>query len=818
MLKIKEAMEYMAPWMPKRQPTINRYCQDGTIPSKRQGDLWYIDELYIKEAVSWRKTAVTTEELLAGTEGFSGLNDYDKAQCMRNVSRQTAKYLAVENRYSILFAGRFVDLKHLETVRKLIGDIVKQYVDRANMLPAAVAAEKLEVSVYQLKRLISEGKIKAEVVKNNWYLTETEIQKFADEKEKYIGLTEIVKGILTEIKTTFDIENHVHRAMMNARVRNSKLKNLLVTWEETGLHGDRRNSYYVPADSKPLFEELLRPYLKQYGLSEVRLEMLSSDDYWNSHPKTWDALQLFAENKLPNGISALMETIIESLDSEVMDADDEEIDNMIDYSVNAMTEIYQMYTSMFLKFVAQKYECNFTMVADYRTGKAHKKTVNSTPYSVDEYFAFAYMNYNDDFIKEHQLVEKAVNDPKMAYLWWRSCMHYTAMWRDSDLKSQIPVVKIKLTKKKLKERILSGEFSEKEADELSILLEMIIQEKAMSPHKTGKEVLRVHFPETLRPIIGLSYACCLLHADSDYIEGMTITAAAYRNFYGEDYVRLFGMKTFSNRRANKSYADALVTITERTNDNEHKVRGYIIAGYARSHTMKKGQIPAATYNYLQYKLDGLSDNEVIKMLLDMGTCSFVVNMLLEAVYGEPYKQLPVEYQAEIVKETGLTANTAELVSDVVLKAYRRSKKLAEELLESYPTIEGQKKACKDAMVNIIEGRAAAKDAGINCLNLAFLRPCIEPNCEHCPGCENAILHKGAFFTVFKVLEDAYRKLRQAKTEGSAKKYQALINQKYLPAAIELLSICKTKYGMDISECKDKIQRLILNEERKDEKC
>lgn len=394
-------------------------------------------------------------------------------------------------------------------------------------------------------------------------------------------------------------------------------------------------------------------------------------------------------------------------------------------------------------------------------------------------------------------------------------MHYTSMWRDSDYMKQIPVVHLKLTKKQLREQLLSGEFGEKEADDLSVFLEMAIQESESKPQKTEKEKLRIHFSEPLRPVIGLAYACCLLHANAEYIQGMKVPISVYREFYGEYYVKLFGMKTFMNRRANKSYADALVTITERTNDNEHKVKGYIIAGYARGHSMKSGQIPAATHNYLQYKLDGLSDNEIIKMLLDMGTCSFVVNMILEAVYGEAYKRLPVEYQAELVKDSGLTANTTEKLSAAVMKSYRRSKKLAEELLEAYPTLEGQKKACKDAMLSIIEGKATAKDDGISCLNLAFLRPCSQPKCEHCPGCENAILHKGAFFTVFNVLEDAYGKLRKAKTEGSAKKYQALIDNRYLPAALELLKFCKEKYGMDTTEAKDKIYRLIMNERRED---
>lgn len=814
MVNMKSAMAYLEPWQPKRQATINRYCIEGRIPCTRKGEMWFIEEPYLQQAVEWKKTAVTTDELLLSAEGFAELSEKDRELCSRNVTRQTAECLAEENEYSLLFTGRFIAPEHVDEVKQLISDIVKEYADRAKMLPVAEAAKRLDLSVYKVKKLIDEGTIKAEVVKNDWYVPETGIQEYIDANSKYIGLNQIVSEIISEVKTTFNIENRIDRAMLNNAIRNSKLAPLVIEWKDAGLHGDRRNSLYIPVESREFFEEFIRRYLKMHGSAEERLRMLEADVYWETHPKTWEALQKFSEGKVPNGMVALMETIMETLDSEVMDADDEAIDKMIDYSVEAMLEIYQLYTASFLKFVQKKHKCKYTIVADYRTGKVHKRTVNSTPYSVNDYYIFSCMNFDDEFIREQRLVEKAVNDGRMAFLWFRNCMLYTSMWRDSDHVDQIPVVPLKISRQKLKEKLLSGEFTEQDADELTIRLEMAIQEKKLKPHKTKKEFLRVHFSESLRPVIGLAYACCLVHADSECIKGMKLTSGVYRNFYGEDYVRLFGAKPFMNRRANKSYADALMTITERTNDNEHKVRGYIIAGYARGHSMKSGQIPTATHNYLQYKLDGLSDDEVIKTLLDMGTCSFVVDMLLDAVYGEAYRQLPFEHQAELVKEAGLTAHTADQLSSAVMKSYRRSKKLAEELLASYPTIEGQKKACKDAMLNIIEGKAAAKDEGISCLNLAFLRPCSEQRCEHCPGCENAILHKGAFFTVFNVLDDAYKKMRNAKTEATAKKYQALIDNRYLPAALELLRFCKEKYGMDTTEAKNRIYRLITNDERR----
>ena len=817
-IRIKEAMELLAPYDPKKQPTINTYCLREKIPARREGELWYIQRAYIEQAICWRQPVSTTEELLEAENGFQDLDKNEQKWCRRKVNQKTAEYLIPEDQYSILFAGRLVAQDAVSKVKEIIQEIVGHYTKRSEMLPAAQAAKQMDMSTFQIKSLIKSGRIQAERVNGAWYVTEEEIRRFQDEKDSYIGLFDIVKELIPTISITmFDIEDATHRYMLNSYVKRSKLGNLMISWGNAELKGDRKNAFYVPAESKEMFKELLIPYLRHYGLSEERVQQLWENWYWIKHPMTKQALERFSENKVSHGMAALLETVIENLDCEIMDATDDDVRRMLDYARSSMTEIYQMYLAQFLKFVKENYKCKFTLVVEYRTGAAHKRSSKYGPYPLEQYYLFAYMNYNDQYIKEHGLVRKAVMNENHAFLWFRCCWHYDGMWRDSDIRSQIPVVHLRITKKELKEKLLSGTFTEEEADNLSLRLESMIESMRESSEKTRKEELRVHFPESLRPVIGLAYACCLVHADGKYIKGMKLTKTVYREFYGDEYTKIFGFNTFLNRRANKSYADMLVEVAERRADNEHKVRGYMLATYARGHVQQTGKVSATTARYLSYKLDGLSDNEVVVMLMEMGTCSFTVNMLLEAVYGEKYKSLPVQAQAEIVKESGLTAYSTELVADAISKAFRRSKKLAREILEDYPSVEGQKKACKDAFVRVIEGEAAAKTNGMSCLNMAFLRPCSEPHCEECLGCENAIMHKGALFHVVRIIADAYQKKRNAVTETTREMYDALIRQKYLPAAMELLTICKSNYKLDVREFQEQLRSLITKGEM-DELC
>ncbi|MGN0266243.1 MAG: hypothetical protein ACI4D7_01050, partial [Lachnospiraceae bacterium] len=476
MISIKEGMNKIGPYGPKQQATINRYCLEGKIPSERKGDRWMLDEGYLEDAISWRTKRHTTEEMLAENEQFASLSEYDRKQCIRNVSLQTMKYLENDETYGLLFAGRIVKPEQEEQVRALVSETVSHYSDRAAMIPVAEAAERMGLSTYQLKDLIGKGEVRARSIKNDWYLEETEIDLFNGRKAKYIGLNDLVKEILPGVDTTFDIENSAHRVAMNSWMRKTPFAGLLTEWEELGVKGDRRNSLYVPADSRPQFEDLLRQFLRRYGNAENRMELLGKSDFWNDHPLTWAALQVFAEKKNPVGMTALMEILTVCLDSEIMDADNEEISLLLDYADNASTEIYRMYLAQFLSFVSKNYECRFDMVAEYRTGKAHKRTESTRPYDTYHYYAMAYMAFNEEFIREHGLIEKALKDPKMAFTWLRSVWQYTSMWRDVDTKQQIPVIDLKISREELRERILSGEFTAKDADKLSVLLETVIQD------------------------------------------------------------------------------------------------------------------------------------------------------------------------------------------------------------------------------------------------------------------------------------------------------------------------------------------------------
>ena len=584
-IKIREAMVRLAPYGPKRQPTINGYCMKGVIPCCRDGQYWYIDEDYITAAITWRKTVMSESQLMMEYPEFEELSVDVQKQVMRQISLQTKDYLVEQTPYAMLFEGRIFKPEALETVKKILVDTISTYAARSRMVCITEASEQMEVSVYKLKRMIEEGHIRASRISNIWYLEQDEIDRFIGKRNEYVGLFDIAAGVAAELNTVFDPEHGSDRGLLNSWCcANPNISGYLVSREESGVHGSRRNSYYVPVNAREQVAKEIQTYLRSKGTGKDKYAILQDDPCWDEHPKTYEAVTLYGHGQQANWMAALMEILVVNLgDREIMECDNEAIEQMLIYAASAPTQIYQAQFAKFLKFVAGRYECNFDVAVDYKVGKNHVPASSRDAYSVQQYYLLSYMAFNDDYIVEHNMVEKALEDSYLAFTWLYVIWHYVAMWRTSDITTAIPVITA-FDSAELKQRIKNHEFSDEDADHLSLLLEESIGSSGKAPHKTGKELLHVHFPESLRPVIGLVYAICLTHFSAvGHLPGKAPALKSYVSLFGQEYTNVLGRQVFSNRRANKSFADAISTQVELNTDKEHKILGYVVAGYARSH-------------------------------------------------------------------------------------------------------------------------------------------------------------------------------------------------------------------------------------------
>ena len=93
----------------------------------------------------------------------------------------------------------------------------------------------------------------------------------------------------------------------------------------------------------------------------------------------------------------------------------------------------------------------------------------------------SYMIFNDEFIRDNQLINKSIADPKNAYIWLFSAMHFLGAWRKSDIDLSIPILELPHTPEETILNIRNGNF-DKDAIMLSIKLEGEFNNRIITPH------------------------------------------------------------------------------------------------------------------------------------------------------------------------------------------------------------------------------------------------------------------------------------------------------------------------------------------------
>ena len=793
--------------------TLCILCKTGKIPATMIDGEWDIDDDYIADACAWRKAATCLEDLLYEDTGYQLLSDKEQTLVKRAIRRKV-KDNEVEGHP--VYSGHFLDLTK-EEAAALIADAVTKFNDRKELVPIADAAKQMGLSTYQCKEAVKKGTVNGVRVGEDLYVSPDEIGAWKARKDGLVGLYDLLKEHASEYDGgLFDLENARHRQMINAFVKsNPLLSPICIPWEKAGFHGSRRNAVCFPAQAAQQVLSVVIPYVRTFGLIAARKRALEADAYWDTHPENKRAIDLFSDKKQDNGMVAIMQMLIDTDAPEIGEWTNAVVEDLVGYAENSPVKITGLYLSQFLAFVKKRYDIRVTASVRYDYTSEKKNIRNTSPYSVIQYFLASYMAFNDDFISENKLIAKALQDGKAAYLWLYVCWHYVAAWRTSDI-NRIRVIKLPWTREEVRQAIAEGDYAEM-ADTASLLLEGEICGRNGRPDKTEERqkqaILTVHFAESLRPIIGLVYLLNWLNAGGkEIIPSFRLEAKDYISFFGDVYVKIFGRETFQNLRGCKAYLGKMAGIAEKEADSENKVMGYVVAIHARAHAWDLDRLSEVTSRYLQNTMEGYTADEIIRTLMDNGSCSFVSFWLMSAVYGRRFEKLDFKAQSALIAEQGMSAYRAETICAAVQKAYINAKDSLNALFAGYSD-DTSKELAEGILKKVAAGRALTHIHGIQCLLLARGVPC--PNGHACLGCSYAIYHRGALVYVVEFIREQYRHLYLAKTAGEKKKTRLLLEKVYLPALYEILSLSKEVYGMNVRPFAQEIKRIMEGENDND---
>ena len=804
MISLRDSIKVLGDYKLKTRPVITSYCRDGLVPSKFINGKWFVEKDYIEKALAWRETSVTLDDLLDILLSRERLSEEEWNNDKRNFAYRLQDYKFLENEYSILFPEKFVSSESVGHLEDMIVSEIEKIKKQKILISVRDASVKMGLSSYQVKQLIRNGYIEAELVNNNWCLSEKVIDKYIEKKNEYVGVYDIASEVVQNKNTLWDCDDRIDRAMLNNYLRNSEISYLLVESETINLKGDRKNSLYISLLHKEVAVEVISRYVSTYGLQSELLETLKQSEYFLSHPVNRRLLDEFEPQKTIPGMVALYDTIINSCNTEILCCTDSDVKNMMKYCSAQKKKIYKKYLSSFLRFVQENYHCEYAI-----TIKSEKSNglINSLPYKMEQFYAFAYMIFNESYISEKKLIDKAISKPKFSFLWLYCAWHYVAAWRKKDI-CNIPVIPLLSSYDDVVNKIQLGIYDD-EAVKVAGLLEYYINERFTPPSKTEnrqkERFLVVSIRSGLRKIIGTIYSIFCFHYHDQLVPNGGFSFNEYVEFFGDQYINIFGKKPFSNRRANKAFLGEIATITEIEQGVDNKVLGYRVASYARAHVENDAYISGVTSKYLLTKLDGLTKDEIIFELFETGFCSFVPYYLLEIIYGEDFAKLPVNEQSEVIKQWGVSANRTEEMVVYLEDCFSKADLTINQFFRNCG-VEKKKELAEEMLDNILGRKAIGKETGVSCLPAARRLPCINRGREHCLGCKYAIYERTYFWKALNVVNATYNKLKNAKTDGERKKIRMMLDNDYLPSITEMIEIAKNKYGIEV----DDYQKLLID--------
>lgn len=811
-IPIKEAVQKLDGFSHKTQYCINNYCLEGKIDCIKKGERWYISNDLINQAVQWRSQVVPVAELL--DQYLKEHTIKDTVNFLRTIKHLIHNlYIKKEIQETLFFPGFFVKKEDVWKVEEILEKENEKRKKMEHMIPIKMAAEKMGVSEYILKGMITGGTVKAERVGGKLYLLEKEIRKFQQRQTQYIGIIDFLEDeVLKDVATVWDIEKRPNRNTLIVYLKsNPRAKELLVNWETADLHGDRRNAYYFPAYAKEVIKQELVTYLEGYGLKQKRLNMYLADEYWKSHPINKQIFKEFSEGKHVIGLAAMAEMLVEADLKEITQCADSDIRILIEYAKKQKTNVYESYAVMFIHFVRENYAHEFTINLSYDK-KSRNKSINTDAYSQQEYYQIAVMTFNEQYIKNHGMIESALNNEHCAALWLYCAWLFVGAWRKSDVFGSLPVLDTPSAVEAVIDQIRGGIYGD-EAVMMSAMLESEIMGRNIVPSKTRNRQksrqLTVVIPETLREIIGTIYVInCVHHAGKKYFPMHNFKVQDFANFFGKEYTEIFGNSVISIRRANKAFLSNVAESVERNHAN--KAMGYAVASYARAHTdagVEGLPLPAVTSRYLRHSLDGLTKDEVIVLLMEAGTCSFIPYMLLKTIYGGDFLKLPVSKQNLLIVDSGLDADNTEELLLAVTKNYVKAERMVEELIGAGGQQE-QKKQARVILEHITNRTSIGKQKCTSCLRMAARKSCVYPKQSECVGCSYAILEKGVLFSLFDRIGNRMKSLTNARTDGEKKKDCMLLEQIEIPAVYEMLYALKEIYKVNISLYLQQLRKII----------
>ncbi len=343
--------------------------------------------------------------------------------------------------------------------------------------------------------------------------------------------------------------------------------------------------------------------------------LLWLDGFRRGNKEKLEILLCYGENRLPRTVSLyrefvrqkgleddisswrLLDFLLYHLSGEVMDIPPEEQRNLVDTLDREATRAVSVLYSRFNVWMQDKLGISgWRYRFEYR-----RKREGTQAYTLQQFSGMAYCLFNDEWWKQHRLLEKACGSAACANLWAFIAMHFVCGLRSTDI-VRIPMPDIGCDGKTFRAKAAAGKLERPEV--LARDIQIRIRYRPKRPNKTlaasGIPDVKVFIPTSLEKpvgiILGIAASHCTGTKPGDVFLRADRSISRTRSFLGAEFMDFLEGRSFASSRANKAYLQGLEMLADSSGGS---IKGYMVAALARSHKGGLATLPDITDIYLR---------------------------------------------------------------------------------------------------------------------------------------------------------------------------------------------------------------------------
>lgn len=560
-----------------------------------------------------------------------------------------------------------------------------------------------------------------------------------------------------------------------------------------------------------VFTEPLRTFLSEPMQSDYLIDRIAE-----VLPLTAKQLtEFFEEENLPENVKFyLADFLLYHLKKDIVLYSDNEIAELLQCATMELIKAHGDCLTFFMAWLRANTKTAY--YRDYTMDKRYTMDVQNQAYEFDEYLELLYYLFNEEYIAENEMYQRAAESKNYTDTWLYLSMHFICSLRYTDLQ-RIYHPDLPYSAEEVIQKIYDNTFTANDAKMvlLSITTRMCLL--PFTPSKTeaasGIGSVKFHVPTSCEVHFGKLFALAEAHRQLDGVPEMPIirkitSYAEITRYMGEEIGGLFLESNFRSRSATKSYLQSIYMLTDdvlEENNDGPSMKGYILAALARSHKGSYGEFATTTFEYLKdAKFSGLTPEFVMFELFERGVLSFIASTLLKMVTNEEYSRLTVQKQTELVKALALSPHEIESVVAIVDRGKSQAEMVVREVVCKGTDIMA-------ALHRIGSGEAFSKQPDSLCLLSAVNRLCPYSATRQCIGCKYEIGTKSTLYLLIDEVNRMRRLYQTAQDKREKEKYLMLLKTVIVPKLDEMLYCIRNNYGEEVFEQYERLIRERMNE-------